>query len=151
MQWVEQFIKMGGFDFICKLLFQSDMTKEQNQRKKEDSDDISRSTRVLCEAFLLQVISLLLQMDRLFLHVVPPSNKATVAVGAITGLKNSHTFQEKLTQRSLKVSQRILVWARVTVNGANLEEDEPAVNYQGDHVQGYKVMKQMTNKKNTYG
>ena len=129
---------MGGFDFICKLLFQSDMTKEENQQKKKDSDDISRSIRVSCEAFLFQIISLLLQMDRLFLHVIPPSSKATVADGAITGLKNFGKLQEKLIQRSLEVSQRILVWARVPANGANLEEDEPAVNYQGPPAEEYK-------------
>ena len=52
-------------------------------------------------------------MDLLFLQVIPPSSKATVADGAITGLPKFGELQEQLIRRSLEVSQRILVWATV--------------------------------------
>ena len=109
MEWVERLIKMGGFDFFCELLFKSNKKTIKNAKINQKEDhDISRSIRVSCEAFLFQIVSLLLQMDRLFLHIIPPSTKTTVTNGAITGSKNFGKLQEKLIQHCLVTSQRIL-------------------------------------------
>ncbi len=71
LEWIQRFINLGGFSFITQLLFKIDLT---NNNKEDGNNDLTkRRINVNCVAFLFQIVSLLLSMDKTFKSVINSS------------------------------------------------------------------------------
>jgi len=114
LEWIQRFINLGGFSFITQLLFKIDLSSSADDKEQ-------RRINVNCVAFLFQIVSLLLSMDKTFKSVI--SSPQNVQDGSITNFKDFPYIESKLIQTALNISQKILLWSDLATK-QKLEEEE---------------------------
>ena len=70
-----------------------------------------RRINVNCVAFLFEMVSLLLSMDKTFKSVISSPKEMAVRDGSITGGNDWNYIEGKLIQSALNISQKMLLWS----------------------------------------
>ena len=125
LEWIQRFINLGGFSFITQLLFKIDLSNNQqgqNNPNKIEEEKEQRRINVNCVAFLFQIVSLLLSMDKTFKSVI--SSPKNVKDGSITNFKDFPYIEGKLIQTALNISQKILLWSDLAAKQKQEELEE---------------------------